>query len=466
MKNLPYFAPKIHSMKIASCALGFSSFILTSALFFSCSKKDSSSSTPTPPPTDTTHTATPAAISGVTPAEGPATTQVTITGANFGNSMSGDSVFFNGKKATIVSATTTQIVVTVPLQAGTGKISVFTNGASITGPNFTYDTAWFVSTFAGTGTKGFLDGTGTAASFDAAFNAVADAQGNLYITDRYNNAIRKMTPAGVVTTLAGGLGQGSTDGTGIAAKFYLPTGLAIDANGNIYVADEENNKIRMVTPAGVVTTLAGSGLFYSTDGTGSAASFTGPLSISIDGSGNLLVVEGQRIRKCTPAGVVTTVAGNNTIASVNGTGTAASFAYAFESAIDGNGNLYVVEGGSGTSNSIRKITPAGVVTTFAGNGSSVDVDGTGTAAGFNYPVGITADSLGNLYVTEFGGNNIRKITPNAVVTTIAGAGYKGSDDGLATKATFNSPSGVTFDNHGNIYVMDAGNYTIRKLIRE
>ncbi len=222
----------------------------------------------------------------------------------------------------------------------------------------------------------------------------------------------------------------------------------------------------MVTPAGVVTTLAGSGSFYSVDGTGSAASFTGHTSISIDGSGNLLVVEGQRIRKVTPAGVATTVAGNSTIASVNGTGTGVSFAYAFMSSIDGNGNLYVTEGGNGTSNSIRKITPAGVVTTFAGNGTSVDADGTGTAAGFNYPVGLTADSLGNLYVTEFGGNNIRKITPNAVVTTIAGAGYHGSADGLAASATFYDPSGVTFDHQGNTYIMDAGNYNIRKLIRE
>ena len=453
-------------MKKFSCTHVFIFFVSTSLLFFSCSKKDSGSPAPPAPPADTTHTPAKPSLSGINPAEGPATTTVTISGTNFSNSMSNDSVFFNGKKATIVSATTTQIVVTVPFQAGTGKLSVFTNGTTITGPNFTYDTALFVTTFAGTGTEGFLDGTGIAASFDAPFNAVADAQGNLYIADRYNNAIRKMTPDGVVTTIAGGLGQGTADGTGITAHFHSPTSLAIDPSGNIYVADEGNNKIRKVTPGGVVTTLAGNGTFNYADGTGTAASFTGPNGISMDGDGNLLVAEGQRIRKVTPAGVVTTVAGNSTIASVDGTGTAASFSYAFATTIDNKGNLYVVEGGGSPSNSIRKITPAGVVTTFAGNGKMVDLDGIGTAAGFNIPEGITADSLGNLYVTESGADNIRKITPDGVVTTFAGSGNHGSDDGLASKATFNNPTGVTFDNKGNMYVMDAGNYTIRKLIRE
>ena len=211
-----------------------------------------------------------------------------------------------------------------------------------------------VTTFAGSGSAGSADGTGTAASFYKPSGVAVDGSGNVYVAEYYNHLIRKITSAGVVTTLAGSGSAGSANGTGTAASFYRPYGVAVDGNGNVYVADYYNHLIRKITSAGVVTTLAGSGSQGSADGTGTAASFYNPSGVAVDGSGNVYVADRSNhlIRKITSADVVTTLAGSGSQGSANGTGTAASFTLPYGVAVDASGNVYVADSGN---NLIRKI---------------------------------------------------------------------------------------------------------------
>ena len=214
----------------------------------------------------------------------------------------------------------------------------------------------------------------------------------------------------VVSTFAGdpnGTG-GSVDGTGTAARFYSPVGITIDKNDNVFVTDGGNNKIRKITPAGVVTTLAGSGASGSADGTGTAATFNGPWGIGVDASDNLYVcdVQNYKIRKVTQAGVVTTFAGDGTIGVVDGPVLSARFNGAIGIVADKNGNFYVTDGGSGK---IRMISPDGQVYTLAGNGTNSSTDGSGNFASFSGPLGIAIDPSGVLAVVDRGSQKIRKI---------------------------------------------------------
>ena len=262
----------------------------------------------------------------------------------------------------------------------------------------------------------------------------------------------------MVTTFAGSATAGTANGTGTAATFNQPNAITIDSSGNLYVIDAfAATQIRKITPAGVVTSFAGQvGVTGSTDGTGTAARFGGIQGIAIDSSDNLYVTDTSnfKIRKITSAGVVTTFAGSGTTGTVNATGTAASFQDINRITVDSSGNLYVVES---TALTIRKITSAGVVTTLAGSGTSAYVDGTGTAASFQQIGGITVDSSGNLYVTESGGGQtIRKITPAGVVTTFAGLKDTGGEDvnGTLTAARFSQPYGIAIDSSNNLYISE------------
>lgn len=314
-----------------------------------------------------------------------------------------------------------------------------------------------VSTFAGT-TNGYLDGTGTAAQFSNPQGMTIDASGNLYICDFNNYRIRKITPTGVVTTIAGNGNNISLDGTGTAAQ-VTPNGITIDNAGNIYFTESFfNNKIRKITPAGVVTTIAGS-TEGNADGTGTSAQFYNPRDIVLDKSGNLYVADSgnHKIRKITPAGVVTTIAGS-TNGYADGTGSAAQFSFPFGITIDNAGNLYVAD----TNNhKIRKITPSGVVTTIAGNTQGF-TDGTGTAAQFNNPTNLKFDRFGNLFISDSNNNRIRKMNSNGNITTITGSS-QGFVSGAIGLAQFYAPRGLAFDTTGNLFVVDSENHNIRKI---
>ncbi len=315
------------------------------------------------------------------------------------------------------------------------------------------------------GGAGNNDGPVATAHFGAPYSVATDTSGNVYVADSGNNTIRKITPAGIVSTLAGTPGvQGSADGSGPAASFYYPTGVATDTSANVYVADSGNNTIRKITPAGIVSTLAGTpGVQGNADGSGAAASFSYLSGIATDSAANIYVADkwNSTIRKITSDGVVTTLAGTPGIyGSADGSGPAASFYYPTGVATDSAGNVYVAD-----YNIIRKITPAGVVSTLAGTpGVGGSSDGIGAAASFNYPSGIAADSLGNVYVADSNNDTIRKITPAGVVSTLAGTpGVTGSTDGTAAAASFYFPTGVATDSAGNVYVADSDNDTIRKI---
>jgi len=402
-------------------------------------------------------------ITSFTPTSGPVGTQVVITGTNFAATPANNNVWFNSTPATVTAATATQLTVAVPQGATTGAVRVTIGSLTATGPTFTVTVSGIgaVTTLAGSSSFGFADGTGSAARFNYPEGIAIDGSGNLYVADRGNHSIRKITSSGVVTTLAGSSSSGFADGTGTAAQFREPTGTAVDGSGNVYVADRGNHSIRKITPSGAVTTLAGSGTQGFADGTGIAAQFHSPTGIAVDGSGNVYVADrgNNRIRKITPSGVVTTLAGS-TSGFADGTGTTAQFSAPAGIAIDGSGNLYVADQ---LNSLIRKITSSGVVTTLAGSGSSGFADGTGTAAQFREPTGIAVDGSGNVYVADQLNQRIRKITPSGVVTTLAGSNSFGFADGTGTAAIFDLPTGITIDGSGNLYVADQGNNRIRKI---
>ncbi|MBG6129077.1 streptogramin lyase [Aquimarina sp. EL_43] len=353
----------------------------------------------------------------------------------------------------------TNYAITITVSDGNGGESSARIYIKITDVLETGDEAFRVRTLAGNGTHGFTNGTGTSAQFSTPIGVDIDSNGNIYVADRNNNVIRKITPAGVVSTFAGST-FGYADGTGTAAKFNSPYGIAIDANDNIYVGDYINHRIRKITPAGVVTTLAGSGVAGSADGTGTAAQFNEPYGLDVDSNGNVYVADygNNRIRKITPAGVVTTFAGSSR-GFADGTGTAAMFKAPHDVAVDNNDNVYVTDG---FNHRIRKITPAGVVTTFAGTNQGF-ADGTGTQARFNTPEGITIDNSGNLYVTDRSNHCIRKITSTGVVSILAGSNDFGFVNGTGATARFRQPAGITVNASGVFYVTDESNHSVRKI---
>ena len=324
-----------------------------------------------------------------------------------------------------------------------------------------------VSTVAGlAGSSGSTNGTGSAARFNAPADLALDNAGNAYVADTGNDTVRLLTPAGAVTTLAGQAGAaGSGDGAG-AARFYHPAGIALDSAGNAYVADTDNDTIRkLVLASGAVTTLAGrAGVVGTNDGTGTAARFNGPSGLAVDAAGNLYVADtlNHTIREITPAGVVTTIAGTAGMSgSVDATGSAARFHGPQGLALDSSGDLFVADTNN---NAIRKLAVASrAVTTVAGQtGIAGSADGPGSQAQFNFPSGLASDAAGNLYVADTDNDTLRLIAPSGAVSTLAGlAGTSSSVDGTGTTARFNYPTGVAADSTGDVYVADTGNDTIR-----
>ena len=339
-----------------------------------------------------------------------------------------------------------------------------------------------VTTLAGPGIAGSSAGAGLASSFNNPVGVAVDASGNVYVADSGNNVIRKISPSGVVTTLPNSGIIGALDGylDSSIVSFNGPTGVAVDTAGNVYVADRGNYVVRIISTTGKVITLVRPGyigIYPLILPPNLFDEFTGASGIAVGLSGYLYWGDWpeESIEYLSPLTLwVNTVAGGETCCyvtgSANGIGYNASFNNPAGVAVDASENIYVADAGN---NLIRKInsSPAmlgltianGVVTTLAGSGAHGSDNGDGTLASFNNPTGVAVDMAGNVYVADAGNNMIRKIDPSGAVSALAGSGQPGAANGIGALATFNHPTGVAVDASGNVYVADAGNNLIRKI---
>ncbi|MHB1921243.1 MAG: NHL repeat-containing protein [Chitinophagaceae bacterium] len=319
-----------------------------------------------------------------------------------------------------------------------------------------------VTTYAGTGAMGVINGNRTSATFSYPMGLTVDASDNVYVADSHNNLIRKISADGMVTTFAGSGKVGSADGKAATASFFNPAAVAADNKGNIYVADTHNSLIRKINADGLVTTLAGKWPDGRKGPANGTAIFDNPMGLAVDAKGNVYAADWlhDQISKISPDGQVTILAGNDQRGSKNGTGSSASFYLPEGIAVDRDGNVYVADT---YNNQIRKISPAGVVTTLAGKLAKGAANGQGTAASFSHPDGLAVDQQGNVYVADSGNNLIRKISPDGRVTTLAGCQLRGSANGNTELASFYRPMGVAVDKDGNVYIADYQNNMIRKV---
>jgi sugar lactone lactonase YvrE len=405
-------------------------------------------------------------ITSYTPTSGRHGETITLTGTNFSAVPGENRVTFNGYPGMVQSATPTQLIVTVPKNLdASGRVQVTVAGrAGAAVEGFTYVPTYVVSTLAGSGEYGFADGTGAEAKFNNPNGVAVDAAGNIYVADTFNNRIRKITAAGEVSTLAGSGRYGVIDGAGTAADFGFPSGVAVDTAGNVYVADWGYDRIRKITAAGEVSTLVGSSAFGLAYATIVTADFGSPMGVAVDTVGNVYVADwgSGAIRKITAAGEVSTLAGPG-YGFADGMGAEAKFANIYGIAVDTAGNVYVPDRDN---NRIRKITAVGEVSTLAGSSDAGFVDGRGAAAKFSGPYGVAVDTAGNVYVADTYNHSIRKITAAGEVSSLAGSGEYGSADGVGAAAQFAYPIGIAVDVAGNVYVGDVNNSSIRKLTPE
>ena len=336
-----------------------------------------------------------------------------------------------------------------------------------------------VTVVAGNGTAGFSGdgGPALAAQLRNPSDMALDGAGNLFISDSGNRRIRKVTPSGVITTVAGVGTQGFSGDGGLAAdaQLGLPTGLTVDGAGSLFFVDFHNYRIRQITPSGVITTVAGNGTYgFSGDGgSATAAQLGNPSSVAVDRAGNLFIADtdNQRIRKVSPDGVINNVAGSGPVgpcieAGFSGDGgraTAAELSYPARVVVDGAGNLLIADTGNGR---IRNVRPDGVISTVAGTGSGVGANfsgdgGSATAAQLGAPSGVAVDTAGNLFIA--GNNRVRKVNLAGIISTVAGIGTFSGDGGAASSALLNYPTAVAVDRLGNLFLADSGNYRIRKV---
>jgi hypothetical protein len=404
-------------------------------------------------------------IISISPDSGRFGTVDTLIGNGF---VQGDSVAFNGVTAVIQRLNGDTIIAVVPKYAGTGPVSVSTSGDTAKGPVFHYIYTAIVSTFSGSTQPGLIDGSATTAQFRGPLGIVPDKNGNLFVADYYNNlagsasAIRKIAPDGSVTTFAGREdSSGWRDGTGTSALFSIIVQFSIDANGNLIIPDETNNVIRTVSPAAVVTTIAGNGVRGFADGAPAAAEFNWPNSAAVDSKGNIYIADSIRIRKIGLDGTVSTYAGSSKGGGIDGNLSTATFYLPNALSIDQYDNLYMCTDGA----KIRKISAAGIVSTIAANTlNNGYYDGPAESALFDLPGSIAVDKAGNIYIADEFNYVVRMLSADlTTVSTFAGNGIQGYQDGPANQAEFGLPTGLAIDPKGNIYVSDFYNYCIRKI---
>jgi sugar lactone lactonase YvrE len=330
-----------------------------------------------------------------------------------------------------------------------------------------------ITTIAGNGTFFYLGDGGAPASagLNAPGGVAVDASGNVYISDTSNNRVRKVA-GGTIATLAGNgtLGYSGDGAAAIGAQLDNPHGVAVDSSGDVYVADQDNDRIRMIVPGGTITTVAGNGAYgYTGDGAAAiSAAFRDPSGVAVDAAGNIYVADTYNsvVRKFTVGGNISTFAGTGTYgySGDGGPAISAQLSYPQAVAVDSAGNVYIVDQGN---ERIRKVTTNGNISTVAGNGSCCGFGdgGPATAAALYSPAGVSVDAQGNLFIADSNGQRVRMVSTTGIITTIAGTGNSGysGDGGLATVAQLNSPSGVALDSSGNVYVADQNNNAIRRL---
>lgn len=319
-----------------------------------------------------------------------------------------------------------------------------------------------VTTYAGTGVAGFTNGISSSSQFYFPTVVVLDNNDNVIVVDRSNHKIRKIENQ-IVSTIAGTGAIGSLDGLGTVATFKYPDGAIVDSNGNIFITDQSNHKIRKIDDAGNVNTIAGTGVAGFLDGIGSSAKFYFPAAMAIDSQNNLFIADygNHCVRKITPFGIVSTYAGIGGVAgNIDGNVSVATFNYPTGLCFDNQGNLYVADYGT---QKIRKIDSFGNVSTFAGTGIAGNMDGPALNASFKNVGLIAFDKVDAFYLTDSGNNKIRKIDAFGTVSTFAGTGVIGAIDGTASTATFKEPTGMVIKNQNEFFISDYGNHKIRKI---
>ncbi len=331
-----------------------------------------------------------------------------------------------------------------------------------------------ITTVAGNGTPVYSGDGGPAASasLQSPYGVAVDGGGNFYIADYYNQRTRKVSADGTITTVAGNGANGFSGDGGPAASARLsyPSGVAMDGSGNLYIADQYNQRIRMVSAGGTITTVAGSGatVYFGDSGPATSASLSNPSGVVVDGGGNLYIADpnNNRIRKVSAGGTISTVAGNGIygFSGDGGPAASASLSFPFGVATDGGGNLYIADSNN---NRIRKVSAEGTITTVAGNGAAgfSGDGGPAISASFSFPIGVAVDSGGNLYIADLYNHRIRKVSAGGTITTVAGNGIYGfsGDGGPATSASLLYPYGLAVDGSGNLYIADDSNQRIRKV---
>lgn len=330
-----------------------------------------------------------------------------------------------------------------------------------------------IQTVAGTGAIGLAGdgGLATSAAMSAPYSVAVDSSGNFVIADYGNNRIRRVDKAsGNISTIAGtgNIGFAGDGSAATSAILHLPTGVAMDSSGNVYLADSLNNRIRKISGSNISTVAGNGGLSSSGDGGPATSSqLNTPLGVAVDSSGNFYIADAlnNTIRKVSSGGIISTYAGNSVPGSSGdgGAPTAAQLNAPQGVAVDSSGNLYIAD----TQNhKVRKIS-AGVISTFAGSGTAgfSGDGGAATSATLNEPFAVAVDGPGNVYIAEFGNSRIRKVDTKGIITTVAGNGVSGygGDGGAATNALLNGPQGVAVDSAGNIYIADTANNRVRQV---
>ena len=344
--------------------------------------------------------------------------------------------------------------------------------ASPVSPEFLICEAGTIRTLAGTGVDGYGGdgGPATAAQLNRPIGVALDAAGNVYVAERENDRVRRIAPDGTIETFAGTgeFGHGGDGGPATAAQLGEPSDVAVDSAGNVYVADQYNHRIRRVAPDGTISTFAGDGVegFGGDGGPATAARLDHPVGVALDLAGNVYVaeIEGHRVRRIAPDGTIATIAGTG-VAGLSGDGgpaTAAQLNQPVRVAADAAGNVYIADLDN---HRIRRIAPDGTISTFAGTGAEAygGDGGPATAAQLDEPAGLALDAVGNLYIADSGNHRVRRIAPDGTISTIAGTGVEGfsGDGGPATAAQLNNPIGVAVDAVGNVYFTDTFNVRVR-----